>query len=156
MGQLSWPLSRVTYYIHTTHDTWSSYIISSYAKIFQSYRSSAFMGQSSQNFLHLYSTTRTVYRESLRGVTAENFERIAKNREFLHLYMRKSTHGNGSSFVTLIPCDLSYTHDPWHMITIHHFILRMGLGGGVAWWYWTTLSVLRATNCTLKLSLQLW
>jgi len=31
----------------------------------------------------------TVYRESLRGVTAENFERIARNREFLHLYMQK-------------------------------------------------------------------
>jgi len=31
----------------------------------------------------------TVYRESLRGVTAEKFERIAKNREFWHLYMQK-------------------------------------------------------------------
>ena len=38
----------------------------------------------------------TVYRESLTrgrggglGVTAKNFERIAKNREFLHLYMQK-------------------------------------------------------------------
>jgi len=33
----------------------------------------------------------TVYRESLTGVTAENFERIAKNWEFLHLYMQKRT-----------------------------------------------------------------
>ena len=31
----------------------------------------------------------TVYRESLTGVRAENFERITKNREFLHLYMQK-------------------------------------------------------------------
>ena len=33
------------------------------------------------------------------------------------------------------------THDPWQL---RHFILRMALGGGVAWWYWTTLSILRA------------
>ena len=33
--------------------------------------------------------------------------------------------------------------------------LRMGQGGSVAWWYWTTLSVLRAKNRRLKLSLQL-
>jgi len=57
--------------------------------MFQSYRSSAFMGQSSQNFPHSYSTTGIVYRESLRGVTAENVERIAKTREFLHLYRQK-------------------------------------------------------------------
>jgi len=56
--------------------------------------------------------------------------------------------GNGSSFVTHDACDPSYgwpmthmTHDSW---PLHHFILRMGLGGGVAWWYWTTLSVFRA------------
>jgi len=43
--------------------------------------------------------------------------------------------------------------DPW---PLHHFIgLGMGLGGGVAWWYWTTLSILRAKNCRLKLNLQL-
>ena len=35
------------------------------------------------------------------------------------------------------------THDPW---PLHYFILLMGLGGGVAWWYWTTLSVLKAKN----------
>ena len=41
--------------------------------------------------------------------------------------------GNGSS---------SLTHDPW---SLHHFILPMvGLGGGVEWWYWRTLSVLKA------------
>ena len=53
--------------------------------------------------------------------------------------------GNGSSFVT---------HDPW---PLHHFILRMGLEGSVAWWYLTTLSVLRTKNRRprLKLSLQL-
>ena len=45
------------------------------------------------------------------------------------------------------------THEPW---PLHHFILRMGIGGGVAWWYWTILSVLRAKNRRLKLSLQLW
>ena len=31
----------------------------------------------------------TVCRENLTGVTAENFERIAKNWEFLHFYMQK-------------------------------------------------------------------
>ena len=36
--------------------------------------------------------------------------------------------GSGSSFVT---------HDLW---PLHRSILRMGLGGGVAWWYWTTVS----------------
>jgi len=54
------------------------------------------------------------------------------------------------------------THDLW---PLHHFILRKetrtptpppSLGRGVALWYWTTLSVLRATNRGLKLSLQLW
>ena len=35
------------------------------------------------------------------------------------------------------------THDPW---PLHHFILRMGLGGSVTWWYWTTLSVLRSNK----------
>jgi len=30
-----------------------------------------------------------VYRESLRGVTADNFERIAKNLKCLHLYVQK-------------------------------------------------------------------
>ena len=52
--------------------------------------------------------------------------------------------GNGSSFVTHDPCDPSHswpmTHDPWSLP------LRMGQGGGVAWWYWTTLSVFRAKN----------
>ena len=50
----------------------------------------------------------------------------------------------------------SFFRDPWPMWPItqltqdplwpmtHHFILRMGLARGVAWWYWTTLSVLRA------------
>jgi len=33
------------------------------------------------------------------------------------------------------------THDPRRL---HYFILRMGQGGGVAWWYWTTISVFRA------------
>jgi len=31
----------------------------------------------------------------------------------------------------------------------------MGLRGGVAWWYWTTLSVLRAKDRRLKLSLKM-
>jgi len=35
------------------------------------------------------------------------------------------------------------------------WILRMGLGEGDAWWYWTTLLVLRAKNLRKKLSLQL-
>jgi len=39
------------------------------------------------------------------------------------------------------------THDPW---PLH---LRTGLWGNVAWWYWTTLSVLREKNHRLKLSL---
>ena len=42
------------------------------------------------------------------------------------------------------------THDPWSLP------LRMGQGGGVAWWYWPTLSVFRAKNCRSKLSPQLW
>jgi len=33
------------------------------------------------------------------------------------------------------------THDPW---LLHYFILLMGIGGGVAWWYWTTILVLKA------------
>jgi len=45
------------------------------------------------------------------------------------------------------------THGQW---PLHHFTLRMGRGGGVAWWYCTTLSVLTAKNRRLKLSLQLW
>ena len=54
----------------------------------------------------------------------------------------------------------NHTVDPWPTWpmthgSLHHFILRMGLGEGVAWWYWTTLSVLRAKNRRLKLSLQL-
>jgi len=40
------------------------------------------------------------------------------------------------------------THDPW---PLHHFILRMGLGGGVAWWYRTTLSVLIAKKSYIKI-----
>ena len=47
-------------------------------------------------------------------------------------------------------------HDPWPMaimvINHYHFILRMGLGWGVAWWYWTTLSILRTKNRRLNLS----
>jgi len=43
---------------------------------------------------------------------------------------------NGSFFVT---------HDPWSLP------LRMGHGGGVAWWHWTiTLSVLRAKKSWVK------
>jgi len=38
------------------------------------------------------------------------------------------------------------THDLWSLP------LRRGQGGAVAWWYWTTLSVLRAKNRRLKLS----
>jgi len=37
------------------------------------------------------------------------------------------------------------THDPWSLP------LRMGQGGGVAWWYWTTLSVLRAKKSYVKI-----
>jgi len=44
-------------------------------------------------------------------------------------------------------------HDPWP--TTHHFILRLGLGGGVTWRYWTTLSVFRAKNRE-RWSLQQW
>jgi len=65
-----------------------------------------------------------------------------------------SRDGNGLSFVTHDPCDPLYiwsmTDDPW---PLHHFILRMGREGGVAWWYWTTLSVLIAKICKSKLSL---
>jgi len=68
--------------------------------------------------------------------------------------------GNGSSFVTRPITHVIHhtvdpwptwpmTHDPW---PLHHFILRMGLGWGVAWWYWTTLSVLRTINRRLNLS----
>jgi len=49
-------------------------------------------------------------------------------------HILRTRDGNGSSFVT---------HDPW---PLHYFILLMGLGGGVAWWYWTTLSVLKANK----------
>ena len=42
---------------------------------------------------------------------------------------------NGSSFVT---------HDPWSLPQ------RMGQEVGVAFWYWTTLSILRAKNRRLK------
>jgi len=46
------------------------------------------------------------------------------------------------------------THDPW---PLHYFILLTRLGG-VAWWHWTTLSVLKANKIMwIKiLSLQLW
>jgi len=42
------------------------------------------------------------------------------------------------------------THDPWSLS------ICMGQRGGVAWRYWTTLSVFRAKTRRLKLSLQLW
>jgi len=58
--------------------------------------------------------------------------------------------GNGSSFVTHDPCDPSHswpmthmTHDSWP-VAITSFHPTHGTRRGVAWWYWTTLSVLRA------------
>jgi len=47
---------------------------------------------------------------------------------------RRCRDGNGSSYVT---------RDPW---PLHYFILLMGLGGGVAWWYWTTLRSWKQTK----------
>jgi len=35
------------------------------------------------------------------------------------------------------------THDPW---PLHYFHPAHGIGGSVTWWYWTTLSVLRANK----------
>jgi len=69
------------------------------------------MGQSSQNFPHLYSTTGTVYRESLTGVTAENFDRIAKKPGIFALVHAKARTVEGGSKVKVehIPCrPLSY------------------------------------------------
>ena len=42
--------------------------------------------------------------------------------------------------------------DPWPMaFTLGYFNLLMGLGGNVAWWYWTTLSVLGANKMWIKI-----
>jgi len=71
--------------------------------------------------------------------------------------------GNGSSFVTHDPCDPSrswpmthMTHDPRPVAIIHHFILRMRLGGA---WHGGTGQPSRSweqKKCRLKLSPQLW
>jgi len=61
-------------------------------------------------------------------------------------------------YLSLPVTQLTYD-DPLSTTHAHcHYILRMGLGGGVARWYWTTLSVIgrdSKNNRRLKLSLGL-
>jgi len=74
------------------------------------------MGQSSRNFPHLEITSGSVYRERLTGVTVENFERIAKNIKFSHLYMYRRSQclhpevkGQGRTYVRYRPFYSGYT-----------------------------------------------
>jgi len=77
---------------------------------FQSYRSSAFMGRSSQNFAHLQSTMGTIYRKSLTGGYRRKFwENRQKTGIFALVHAKARTVFTSGSKVERTPCrPLSY------------------------------------------------
>jgi len=77
---------------------------------FQSYRSSAFMGRSSQNFAHLQSTMGTIYRKSLTGGYRRKFwENRQKPGIFALVHAKARTVFTSGSKVERTPCrPLSY------------------------------------------------